>query len=296
MAQAQGIELRQDIVEDLGFGSAEAMRIQLGNWDVPDWVTQGEPQAEKPKSPKPAPAVRKARSSGPVVELPSAVEAAPLFREKLEALMRGNEELQHRKEKLQGGRFFQSSVHTDPILFSRKDFSDERWEYFRELYDLDADAKSFMHFGGVTFRLGGGTPAPQAPLPSLIATYILMEGQVGPLLDALYPGTPTEEVLEKIRKRIDGKKGTNGLDGLKVLVQQLATLIRGGDLGKGRDPADIPRDDFNLACCMTERRDAQTPEEKIYKELRHLPRSEELTWDEFERLRDLELRWPWAQQ
>jgi hypothetical protein len=37
-----------------------------------------------------------------------------------------------------------------------------------------------------------------------------MEGQVGPLLDALYPGTPTEEVLEKIRKRIEGKKGTNG--------------------------------------------------------------------------------------
>jgi hypothetical protein len=99
---------------------------------------------------------RKARSSGPARQLPPASSAAPLFREKLESLLQANEELKHRDEKLQGGRFFQSSVKWAPASFSRDLMSDEQWQYTRESLGLDPEAKDYMYFGGATWTLGGG--------------------------------------------------------------------------------------------------------------------------------------------
>ena len=43
-AQATGIELDQSIVEELGFGSIEAIRTQLSKWGVPDGISQGNQQ------------------------------------------------------------------------------------------------------------------------------------------------------------------------------------------------------------------------------------------------------------
>jgi hypothetical protein len=50
MAQAQGIELKQHIVEELGFGSLKAMKTQLQNWGMPDWVVGGESETNQTKS------------------------------------------------------------------------------------------------------------------------------------------------------------------------------------------------------------------------------------------------------
>ena len=292
MRRLQGIDPEEQAAQKLGFGSVEAMRIQLRNWGAPGWITHGEQAAEKPKVPKPTSPRRQARSSGPAKELPPANNAAPLFREKLEMLLRETEELKHRKEKLQGGRFIQSSVYTDPILVSREDLSAERRQYFNELYDLDPDAERFMHFGGATFSLGGGTPAPQAPLPALIAAYLLAGGEVGPLVEALHDDPPSAE-WPKIEKRIEGRKGADNLDGLKALAEQLARAIRGGTLGPGSPGADLSPDEINLAGRITERRAAKVPDQEIYEELRHLPRSGELSRDEFRRLADLGLKFPW---
>ena len=44
MAQTQDIELKQSIVEELEFGSIEAIRTQLSKWGVPDGITQGNKQ------------------------------------------------------------------------------------------------------------------------------------------------------------------------------------------------------------------------------------------------------------
>ncbi len=295
-AELKGIEPSNSTLEKLGFGSVEAMRIQLSNWEVPDWVTQEEPAAERLKAPKPAPRERKARSSGPAKELPPARDAAPLFREKLEVLIRATEELEHRKEKLQGKRFIQSSVYRDPLYFSRDLLSDEQWQYIRELLDLDPEAKDYMHFGGATFSLGGGTLVPEAPLPALIGAYLLAGGEVETLVETLHPD-PTSAEWPKITKRIEGRKGDDSIDGLKVLVEQLATLIRGGTVSRGSPGAELSPREINLACRITERREAGVPVQKTYEELRRFPISEdqeELSWDEFQRLADLELRWPWA--
>jgi hypothetical protein len=44
MAQAQDIELKQSIVEELEFGSIEVIRTQLSKWGVTDRITQGNKQ------------------------------------------------------------------------------------------------------------------------------------------------------------------------------------------------------------------------------------------------------------
>jgi hypothetical protein len=60
------------------------------------------------------------------MELPPASNAAPLFREKLEALVQAADELKYRKEKLQGGRFVPSSMYKEaPTYLKREDVSDE---------------------------------------------------------------------------------------------------------------------------------------------------------------------------
>jgi hypothetical protein len=152
--ELQGIEPEEQGAQELGFGSVEAVRIQLNNWGIPDWITRDRRVVEKPKRPKPAPRKRQARGSGPAVELPPAGNVASLFREQLEVLVRAAEELKHRKEKLQGGRFVQSSMYADPILLHRKDWSDEEWRELSERYNLDAGAESLFITDGFTWTLG----------------------------------------------------------------------------------------------------------------------------------------------
>jgi hypothetical protein len=245
---------------------------------------------------------REARSSGQATELPPASNAMPLFAQKLKALAYGNEDLVHRKEKLQGGLFAQSAMYTDPVYLSRDQYSDEEWRSLCELYDLDPEDAGFLDTNAKTWRFGGSTWAPQAPLPALIATYVLMEGEIESLLEALYPGTPTREVVEKIRKRIEGKKGTDGQDGLKVLARQLARLVRGGNVGKGAHPPDISPHEFNVASRITELREEGWSDQDIYQRLCQskgfaevLSSSQRLSpWENFQRLADLELRYPFS--
>jgi hypothetical protein len=270
------------------------MRQELKEWGLPSWFIEGDapPKPSKPAQPKQG--KRRTRTSGPVEELPPASNATSLFREKLNALAQDNEDLRYRKEKLQGGLFHQGAVY-DPIYFPRDKMSEEGWKQLCETHNLDPDEAGYLDTNARTRILGGGTPAPQAPLPALIAAYVLTEGDVGPLLGALYPGTPSAEIVEQIRKRIEGKKGDDRVDGLKVIAQQLATLVRGGQVRPGRDPAASRGLEDNLACRITDDRKAGVPDQEIFEELRDYfgwALRGELTWDEFCRLRDPNLEWP----
>jgi hypothetical protein len=243
----------------------------------------------------PAKKGRRARGSAPATELPPADNAASLFREKLESLLQGVEDLKHRKEKLQGGRFVQSAVYRDPDFLSRGLVSDEQWQNVQELLGLDQAAKEHMYFGGATFNLGSGSSTPQSPLPALIGAYLLAGGEVEPLVEALHPD-PASAEWSKINKRIEGRKGKDNLDGLKALAEQLATAIRGGALRSGSPVAELSAHEINLASRITEGREAQVPDEKIYEDLLQGLRlsEEDLSWEEFHRLADLEQRFPWS--
>jgi hypothetical protein len=240
---------------------------------------------------------RRARSSGPAKQLPPASNAAPLIRAKLEELLQATEELKHRDEKLQGGRFFQSSVHAAPVFFPRDRMSDEQWQYARESLGLDPEAKDYMYFGGATWSLGGGSAAPDDPLPALIGAYLLAGGEVEPLVELVHLD-PASAEWKQIEKRIAGRKSADGLDGLLTLARQLATLILGGELGPGRDPTDVSNVEYTVASRITEFRKQGWSHEDAYQKVRSLNNSfaRELSWEEYQRLADLQTEYPWPRK
>ena len=181
------------IAAKAGFESVEHMRWQLERWSLPDWLLCDDPVVEQPRPSRPSPSTRRGRGSGPAKQLPSAGDAAPLFRERLEMLSRATEELKYRKEKLQGGRFVQSNVRSAPVSVSHDLMSEEQWRYVSEVLGLGPDAAEAMHFGGATWSIGGGSATPAEPLPTLIGAYLLAGGEVEPLVQALHPDPSSAE-------------------------------------------------------------------------------------------------------
>ena len=127
--------------------------------------------------------------------------------------MRATEELGHRQEKRQAGRFFQNSARAAPV-FPRDVMSDEQWEYARETLGLDPEAKDYMYFGGATWSLGGGSAAPGAPLPALIGTYLLAGGDLEPLVEALHDD-PASADWQKMSARTTTRNTGAGRRGRK---------------------------------------------------------------------------------
>jgi len=300
----------EQIAGRLNYDSVEEMRRDLERWGIPDWLVGGDPKrvpANTEEQKKSQPPV--ARGSGPITELPPANRAAPLFREKLETLAQAIEDLKYRKEKLEGKRFVHSGLHRGRTLSSpqsppddlEESEPDEQRQHIREVFDLDPEDEDFVFVGGfegAEFGLGGATCAPQPPLPALIGAYLLAGGEVKPLVKALHPD-PASVDWSKIRDLIEGRKNAKDQDGLKKRAAQLAILVRGPARGPGAPKAASPADEVNLACRITEMRDAQMSLEEIYEEiLRIRPgpwrREEEISWKEFKRLADLGLRWPFA--
>jgi hypothetical protein len=118
-------------------------------------------------------------------------------------------------------------------------------------------------------------------------------------LRTLHPGEPSAEVLEQIRMCIEGKKNQNGArrDGLKAVAHQLARMVRGGPVRQGRYSADLPNLDIVVAYHISDDRKAGMSDTEVFEKLRRDPPfaltlREELTWDEYCRLRDLNLEGP----
>jgi hypothetical protein len=288
--RAQGFDEDQ-VAENAKYRGAGHMRQVLEQWSLPTWFVEGD-SPPAPKAKKNSGRERKTRSLGPTKELPSADNAAPLFRERLEALIRETEWLKYRKEKLQGRHFIVSSVREAPVHFSDEALS----EYRREL-GLDEVAESFMHFGGATFNLEGGTLAPPPPLPELIAAYLLAGGQLEPLVKALHPDPESAE-WDKIRKHLEGRKSdkVHNTDGLIASAQQLATLIRGSTLPGSRPQSGLIPLEVNLAARISDakRLNPKASNREIYEDLLHRTglSEEQLSWGEFRRLANLEQEWP----
>jgi hypothetical protein len=268
----------------LGFESAEHMYRQLKDWGWPDWAVYKEP----PSPPQPK---RQPCQSGPTKDLPPASGATELFQEAIDLLTRTVEDLPHLTEVSHGGRFVGTYVYKDPVYFPRKSFSDEAWRKLCELHDHDPEAKGIFDTNAVTRNPVGAAPAPLQPLVVLIAAYALADRPLEPLLEALHPN-PSEADIKGINRVLYARKrkGGDDRDGLLRTAQQLATLVRGGKMGKGAPPPDLPAREHNAACHITWRRDQGWSDEEIYQGLRHRG----FTKEDISRLGNLQLRWPEA--
>jgi hypothetical protein len=236
------------VLEKLGFGSVNAMRIQLGNWEVPDWVTEKTPTVKDAKAPTHAPGEKKARGSGEITDLPPAANAMSIFRGAIEKLSVFVERLPLRKEHRQGGRF----VVTYAKSLVETPEPGEEYGYL----ETSADAEPGEH-GSTSFALlalgdpyrrvaGGASRHPDDGLSAAIATALLTGTTTDELLEVLHPA-PTQDDRKKARKLVEGK------DGLKKRAGQLAALMRGYPVGQGHRTNEVSKEWQSAAWVAQER-------------------------------------------
>src|SRR5918994_768819 len=165
ISQLPDREPDQRVVENLGFGSVEAMRKQLENWGLPEWLLL-EAESSKARVVKGRGNERKRRAKnvhGEKQELPPAKGAVHLFRAALDKLhdvieflksgYQDRSSSRYFKEYLQNGRFFQ---------------------YVREVSHWAVPELGRTGFTAARESSGHG-------LTELIAVYLLMAGAPDPL-------------------------------------------------------------------------------------------------------------------
>jgi hypothetical protein len=286
----------EQIAERLEYGSVEALRGQLKNWGLPDWVLGEESETTRTKKKgrkKNAPLVR---DLGPAKGLPPAGNATPLFKERLEALLESAELLEHMDEDLRGKYFVRTNVERAPVFYPRERYSKEEWAKLCEQYDLDPDDKGFWETDVLIKLPGGVAKSPSEIEATLISVYALADGRMDLLLDALHHDKPPlgTETWEQISVCIEGSKADGDpRDGLKVLAQHLATWVRGSQIRPGR-PAGRSEADHAFACRITYHRKHGLTDEQIARKESHRKKVDGTSYSvkDITELGDLGLSWP----
>jgi hypothetical protein len=206
----EGRKSDEEIAEQLRFDSAEDMRIQLNNWDVPAWLVGEAPGSESDKTER-----RGMTATEEPTELPPAYDALPLFRRALQKLNWAIGDLENRKEYLQNGRFV-AHESTGPAY----------------------SPETGIEEGTLTIPLGG-QQTPLEPLPALIGAYVLADEPLEPLLEKLNLW-PQSVDKEQIQALIGGKKAPKGhTRGLKSIGGMVARGMRGGAIRPGRTTGEF---------------------------------------------------------
>jgi hypothetical protein len=252
-------EFTDEDAKDAGFGSIEAMRKQLRNWGVPDWITREAPNSQVPAQ---APHQQKARGSGAVTDLPPAANAMSIFRGAIDKLSVFVERLPSRREQRQGRRFVASYAKPRSEALE----PGENYAYI----EAPPDAQRDEH-GAVSFTLdksyrripGGASRYPDEGLAALIATALLTDTTTDELLEALHPA-PTQEIREQARALFEGDTDPmKRRDSLKNRARQLAALIRGYPIGPGNRTNPVSKERQSAAWAVQERVGYGYSEEEI---------------------------------
>jgi hypothetical protein len=193
------------VLEKLGFGSVDAMRIQLGNWGVPEWATDKTTAVEDAKTPNHAPGEKTARGSGEITDLPPAANATRFFQSTIEKLSVFVERLPSRKEQRQGNRFVVS--YAKP--FWEPPEPGEEYGYFEPPPDAEPDEDGTVSCTGAQIYrrvAGGASRVPDDGLTAAIAAAILTGATTDELIDVLHDA-PAQGDRKKARELVEGKDG-----------------------------------------------------------------------------------------
>jgi hypothetical protein len=245
-----GTHSEEEIADSLNFGSVEHMYHQLKGWDFPDWLVYANP-------PKPPREPRSSEDRGDL--LPSRDEAQELFQPLVDALQYGVDQLDLRKEYRQGGHFVSADVQAGSVLDARKLTRDALQ---KGLEKLPKGAYNWRE--GTAVFPGGASPWPPEPLTTLIALYALAEEPLKPLVEALHRDLSRVD-WGSIEKCVEGK------DGLRRRARQLAALVCGWKIGRGRYREGIDRERHNAALYVTQRTQEGASYEDILHELQTAP-------------------------
>jgi hypothetical protein len=115
-----------------------------------------------------------------------------------------------------------------PDLLRREDYSEELWQELSERYGIGLeDEVAYISAGAAGVERVGR--APSRWLIALIGAYALAGKPIAPLVNKLHP-RPDD---------VDGDELDLKVESLLEAADHLATLVRGGRLGKGNRPKDV---------------------------------------------------------
>jgi hypothetical protein len=261
-----------EIAKELGFDSVEDMRGRLEGWQIPGWLIGGESETPPANKEVPKKDPPRLRNAGPRKDLPPAANAADLIKERLEALREEVELLEHINEGLYGKYFGRTNVERASVLDGGHWIDD-----------------AVVSLPGTVAR------SPSEIEVTLIGVYALAGGRMDLLLEKLHldPSSVDTKTREEIRQCIEGSRADrDAKDGLKVLARQLATWVRGGEVGTGR-PTGLPEMDHEVASITTKYRKDGLTDEQIAGKLAHLKKADGTSYsvEDITELGDLGLSW-----
>ncbi len=266
----------EEIAKHLRFNNVEEMRAQLESWKLPEWLVGEELQSERANNKARKKSAPRARDLGPTKKLPPLSNAAELFKERLNELLKIVEQLEHMNEDLHGKYFDRTNVDTSPVYLSKENLPKELWETLRDQRGLGRGDEGFLDTDAVSMLPGGVARSPSEITATLISVYALAGGRMDLLVEALHPDPPPQgaKIWEEIGLWVDGSKADNDKrDGLKVLARHLATWVRGSEVGPGR-PAGLSEADHAFACTITRYRNNGLTDEDIARKEAHRKRAD----------------------
>jgi hypothetical protein len=220
--------------EELGFGSREALYLQLEDDGSPVCGKCGlaYPDADHHEEHR---RKRPEVESEPKLRLPPARDATALFGAALEELNEYPALIDSEEGWVKGRLFATYMVDRDsPELLRGEEYSRERWQALAERFGFDSeDEEAWVPIGSA--GVGRVGRAPSGWLIALIGAYALAGQPLAPLVERLHP-RPEDADAEELHAKAED---------LLEAADHLATLVRGGRLGKGNRPKDTPdRDVF----------------------------------------------------
>src|SRR5215212_1014001 len=273
-----------EVAQKLGFGSVEAMHMQLKRWGVPEWMLDEAPANERSAVERRRKARRSRHGDAALAELPAAGDAAELFLGALEKLEADARDLKKRKEFHQERRFVAQKSSQLTRVHRRDEVPDEIWQEICARQGKDPATTEVVEEDPISIEVAvGGSKTPLAPLPALIAAYALSGEPLGVLIDKLHPlpeGTDREALVSAsadIQQR------------LELAAAQLAQVIRGGEVKQGPPPGELPWVEMWAAKQIRERRRRGETDEEIRSFLRTNPELSKLSTEEYSRLANLPL-------
>ncbi len=286
---------------ELGFGSPQAMHIQLKNWGLSNLLV--DPDAGQQR--------RRAQDFGDIERLAAAKRAERLFRADLDLLTFYLNQSPKLREHRQGKLYVSSSwVGDDWEEYRRDEYTEEGWKQVCEDFDEDAAQETFRVPISPYVHRGAG-PAPWEGLTLLIALHALMNEKVDHLVSVLHDD-PASVNLAELHKR-KGKEGARQ-DGvvteLKKSAAKLAVTVRGGEVGPGTKSGGVFPSEMPIALTVKRLTKEGLSREVIHRELKEqrlldekgrywvqpkheeFARKEKYTVDDVKRHQDLDLSPP----
>ncbi len=248
-----------EVATKLGAGSPQALYQILARDGFPVCKVCGETPVNPDHCSKRGKRRRARGETDPsALDLPPARRAIPLFEGVIGSLHSFSdgglhhycEDLRHLEEKIHGKRFTSNLIFENEAGFKgtlrREDYSNEEWSALCEGLSQDPRGTEAITPYDVPSGPGlsvlGARRTPAEQLVVLIAVYALMRKNLDPLVDSLHPepSLSDRQQLESVR------------EDLRLAAEQMATLVRGGKVGRGAPVEGLSRSEASLAYRITD--------------------------------------------